>query len=79
MIRSLDGGATWERINSGLPVIHIYAVKIDVNDNFYISSWGGGMYVYYPATDNPAVTWSDFGLYGAPIPSISINSNYTIM
>lgn len=80
MIRSTDGGATWERINTGLPVTHIYAVRVDVNDNVYISSWGGGMYVYYLATDNPSnVTWSDFGLYGAPIPSISFNSNNTVM
>ncbi len=75
VIKSSDGGATWVRLNQGLTATHIYAISHDDAGNIFASAWGSGVYVLPSViTDRFPDFWTDFGLKGTNISSISVNT-----
>ncbi|MBI3620740.1 MAG: hypothetical protein HY208_00930 [Nitrospirae bacterium] len=57
LLRSLDGGATWNLANAGLKNYLVYDVKISsaTPNRLYAATWGGGVY----QSDDSGVSWRE--------------------
>jgi photosystem II stability/assembly factor-like uncharacterized protein len=57
LLRSLDGGATWNLANAGLKNYLVYDVKVSPStpNRLYAATWGGGVY----QSDDSGVSWRE--------------------
>lgn len=72
VIKTIDGGATWQRIDAGLPKVNIRAVTVDSTGRIYASAEATGIY----RSDDGGATWqaTDASLVGpATITTLSVN------
>lgn len=56
--RSIDSGANWQAINTGLPDLPITALAVNLADNalIFAGTWGGGVY----ASEDSGLHWEAF-------------------
>lgn len=66
-----DLGNTWQPNSDGLPSAFIYSISVDANDNVYVSTWTGGIYVL----PNGSPRWSSMGMGGSGVSSLFINNS----
>ncbi|MCU7494168.1 MAG: choice-of-anchor A family protein, partial [Ignavibacteria bacterium] len=70
LYRSTDEGANWEKAST-LNLPFVYSIVSDNNDNVYLSSWSGGVYVI---SSNESSARS-LGMEGSGVSSIVISGN----
>ena len=85
LFESLDGGATWNYADNGLPPVHIYEMKI-VNDEVVLATHGRGIwtvslpelegYEPLPALIAPQVTITGSGLNGQIVGAANLRAAY---
>ncbi|HEX2868168.1 MAG TPA: choice-of-anchor A family protein [Ignavibacteriales bacterium] len=74
LYRSTDEGANWERVPS-VNVPFIYSIVTGKNDDVYLSSWTGGVFVVYGNQDSSKT----LGLAGSGVSSIIMSPDASEM
>ncbi|MCF8306606.1 MAG: choice-of-anchor A family protein [Ignavibacteriales bacterium] len=65
--RSQNSGEVWYPINENLNASHIYAIRIDDNDNVFVTGWSSGVYVLGP---DKSEIWGSLGMGGLGVSSL---------
>jgi len=77
VMRSLNDGVDWYPANNALPATHIYSIRVDENDNVFISSWMSGVYVLSSTLNKSASgdVWGSLGMNGLGVSSLVVDNN----
>lgn len=83
VVATFDNGANWYEMNENLPGQHVYSIVVDNNDNVYITTWTGGVFMLTMSSDRvvksgnsnsvQSVAWEDAGLTGFNVSTLLVN------